>query len=101
VGEKLDFLKSAGHPPPGNVVRFAQGNVLPVEDDASRLGLVVPVDTVEKAGLSRPIRPDDGTKDPSGDVKRDPPEDRHTSKGKGQPFDLQKGPVYSHLFLLL
>jgi hypothetical protein len=101
VGKKLYFLKSAGHPPPGNVVRFVQGNVLPVEDDASRLGLIVPVDTVKKAGLSRPIRPDDRRKYSSGDVKRDLPEDRHTPKGKGQPFDLQKGPVYSHLFLLL
>jgi hypothetical protein len=61
-------------------------NVLIFEGHPAFLGTIKPIDTIEDAGFSSPIRSDDGQHLSLSDIKTDPGEGSDTSKIQGDVF---------------
>ncbi len=58
--EKLDILEGTGNTPFCNSVGGDFGDIFPLINDATLLGVVKSADTVQNAGLARPIGTNNG-----------------------------------------
>ena len=65
------------------LIWFQVGNFTATKVNFTDLGMVAPGNAVEHRGFSRSVRPDDGKKLTSFDVKADPLQGLDTTEGEG------------------
>ena len=89
--EKFDILEGTGNTPFCNSVGGDFGDIFPLINDATLLGIVKSADTVQNAGLARPIGTNNGKEFTLHEPGTDPAQCLHPSEGKGETLNLYDG----------
>src|SRR5206468_3231891 len=90
-GEEPGVLEGAPETEPRPRLGAEAGDVLPVEDDAARVGSDEPRDEVEQRGLPRSVRADDAQDLPSVEIEGDIVDGRDATERSREIIDLKHG----------
>src|SRR5262249_14713252 len=83
-------LRRALDPERADLVRLEPGDVAAGEEDASRVGREQAGDQIEKGGLARAVRADDGVQPPACQRVAEIVDRREPAEAFGQPFDAEE-----------